>query len=176
MPAEKQFPQVNYENRLYFNEEVNAFKIWHTSAWKESPWQDINKLNEIYKGLHNFTAQLICIGANLDRRFKIYAIPQSPMVSEQTYAAAKAECEAIPLILARQMNTPVTINPQQAQQATPQGVVVPFQLPGASQNVPAFTLGSASQTPVTEETVDDLPFEASGEAVETERKPLKSMF
>lgn len=167
MPADKQFPQVNYEGRYYFNEEVNGFKIWHTSAWKDSPWADICKLAEVYKGLHNFTAQMVVIGASLTRRFKIYAMPQSPTLPDEIYVRAKAECEPIPSILKKELATPVAANPQavpQQAQPMPNGqfvpplgghavgpagnswgasnpTVVPFVPAGAPTNVPTFTLG-----------------------------------
>lgn len=167
MPPEKQYPQVNYEGRFYFNEEVNDFKIWHTSAWKDSPWSDIVKLAEVYKGLHNFTAQMVVVGQELTRRFKVYAMPNSPSFPDELYARAKAECEAIPNILKKELATPVALNPQAAPQQQMQAAplpngqfvpplggpavanwapaptpVTPFVPAGVATAVPTFSLGS----------------------------------
>lgn len=115
MPKDKQYPVAPYEGRNWFNEEVNDFKIWHASAWRDSPWADIIKNAEIYKGLHNFTANLVVVGEKLTRRFKFYALPNSAIVTPELYARAQEECEPIPGMLRAQVSSAVQLNPQPAQ-------------------------------------------------------------
>lgn len=153
IPEGKQFSQTLYEGRAYFNEEVNDFKIWHASAWRESPWQDIVKLGEIYHGLHNFTAQMVAVGDGTARRYKLYSIPQSPFLSPETYAAAKEQCETIPSILRKQISNAVLPNPQNTQQqptqTRPQPTVAnfqPFVGPGATP--PVLNVGGVHPRPV----------------------------
>ena len=133
MPPEKSYPQVNYQGRLYFNEEVNAFKIWHASAWRDSPWNDILNIAEMYKGLHGFTAQMAVVGKELQRRYKIYALPNSTQVTPELYERAKAECASIPQLLKEQMAGAVQSAPvqQAAGSPVPTGAA-PFQIPGSN--------------------------------------------
>lgn len=141
MPREKQFASVNHEGQSYFHEPVNDYKVWHTSAWRESPWTDIVQLNRDYRGLNNFTARLLVTGEGLARRYKIYAMPNSPMLTPELYERAKAECESIPSILRKQLASAVQVappNPNQPQAAN----VMPFAVPGAV--APAFGFGQAA--------------------------------
>jgi hypothetical protein len=198
MPPEKQFPQVRHEGNVYFNEEVNAFKIWHTSGWKESPWNDIRKNGEIYKGLHNFTANLQVVGRGLDKRYKLYAIPNSPTVSPELYAKANEECTPILDLLHGQISSTVQVAPtSESGQSASTGTnpnVMPFVPTGT--NIP--TLGNVAppvepppveeETPETETpTVPPPPPEetapppnpaATEKETETpdDKRPLKSLF
>lgn len=202
MPEGKVFPQVTFEGQIYFHEQVNDYKLWNTSAWKESPWGDIVKNAELYKGLHNFTAQLACSGTGMQTRYKFYVMPQSPFLSAEQYADAKEKCEPIPQMLMKEMATPVQTNPQAAQ-PNPQlqgfqlqaNQVAPFVPPG--QSVPAFQIPSnvapplpppPVATPVIEVPERPIPEEAPAEPDGTQtietvpqpeeeiRRPLKSMF
>jgi len=160
MPKEKTFPQIQYQGRLYFNEEVMAWKLWHTSAWKESPWNDICQLYEMYKGLHNLTAQMAVVGDGINRRYKVYAIPQSPALAPELYTRAKAECQPIPAILKAQLGQAVAQNPAAASQIAPGGnlgilaanaapapqLIQPFVVPGGAVT-PVFNPGAATVIP-----------------------------
>lgn len=141
MPKEKQFPQVNWQGKYYFNEEVTGFKIWHSSAWRESPWSDIKKNSEIYNGLHNCLFQLERTGSGTATRYKLYALPNYPGLPPEIYERAKTELESIPVILRKQIGSAVQAAPVQAAQA--QGApVTPFVIPGT----PAPTFGFTPQT------------------------------
>lgn len=156
---QKPLPQFQYGSGVYFKEDIANFKVWHTSAWSESPWTDIKKLGEMYSGLHNFTAQMDVVGAGIGRRFKIYAIPNSAMLAPETYAAAQAQCEPIINILKSKLATPVVWNPQQQQQPiqqtaptywqppAPQAPVGAYTPPGVASSMPVFTPGAAMPTP-----------------------------
>lgn len=195
MPKDKQFPVVTYEGRQYFNEEMitegnpqkGAFKIWHTSAWRDSPWQDILKLGELYKGLHNFTAQLIRYGTGMQTRYKVIAIPNSAMVSPELYARAMQECTPIPEILHGQLASPVTVAPQQAQEqpisaiGTPSSAEIqPFVGPGVSAPslvVPGLDSNQSQKVDTTQpESTSDNTIQIDPVNQEDERRPLKGLF
>jgi hypothetical protein len=182
MPQEKQFPITEYAGKRYFGEEVNAFRVWHTSAWKESPWTDIVKLAEMYKGLHNFTFQLDTLGEGINKRFKIYALPQSPALDPTTYEKAKTDLQPITALLLKEMNTPIQAGPAstivgsapafqigQAAPMSPAPSVTPFAVPGAP--VAQFTPGSPAPVDVTLEalTVTETP-------ESDERRPMRKLF
>lgn len=187
LPKEKQFPQTQYQGRLFFNEEVNGFKVWHTSAWRESPWNDIVKLAELYQGLHNFTAQLEVVGAGLQRRYKVYAIPQSAGMSPELYARAQAECESIMDMLHAQLAGAVVVAPNApgvaSQQTAPSGIQ-PFAAPGTT--VPALNIGGVPASPITPPAIATSPTPAPTSQTPTEtlsiqqetdqKRPMKSFF
>lgn len=122
LPKDKQLPVVLYENRQYFDEQINGFRRWEASAWRDSPWRDIVKLYEMNKGLHNFVGQLEVIGEQLARRYKVYALPNTPSLPPEIYEKAKAECLPLPQFLKEGLSTPIQIAPAQAQNAPQQPV------------------------------------------------------
>jgi hypothetical protein len=185
LPQEKQFPMVLYEGKNYYREEVNGWRIWNTSAWRDSCWPDIIKLGNIYSGLQNFTAQLICTGDGLNRRYKVFALPNSAALTTEMYARAKEECESIPLILNKQINSPVENNPQQANpqdQGTPwapQGTpymppqqAAPYSPGQPAVSTPAQPPQNAPSVPGQPTPVDPPPSAPEADV----RRPLKSLF
>lgn len=145
---QKPLPQVQSEGRIYFQEDIQNFRIWHASAWRESPWQDICKLNEIYQGLHNFAFRMDTVGRGMETRYKIYAIPNSQGISEERYQQAQEACRVIPEILREQIGAAIQLNPGAQQPASanvPQfGMASPFVPPGTS--APPFTPFAGSPT------------------------------
>lgn len=189
MPEGKVFPQVVHENRMYFNEEVNGFKLWHTSAWRDSPWPDILKNYEIYKGLHNFVGNIQVVGERLQRRFKLYALPYTPFLAPERYSLAQQECTPIIDILHAEINSPVQINPQQVQQQAapvPQfpslGQIQPFVAPGTQ--APVFQMPTTAEpnpapepTSVMQQQPSPTQVESQPEqTAEDERRPMKKLF
>lgn len=205
MPKDKQFPGVNYQGKNYYDEEVNAFKVWHSSAWKDSPWQAILKLYEIYHGLHNFTGQLEMTGSGTATRYSVIALPNTPALSPELYERAKTECEPILDILHKELTvTPTQANPQQPQtiqqQQAPSNdniAFTPFAAPGSS--MPVFsvpTVGLSTNTepaptmptltpvepsPQAENRPEEQPVAVTSEATpvrqeEPEERPTKSLF
>jgi len=203
LPQGKTFPQTQYEEQVYFNEEVNDFKLWHTSGWKESPFSDIRQNGTNYKGLHNFTAHLLVVGTGLDKRYKIYAIPNSPFLPPELYAKANAECESIMDILHKQISSAVQPQPTQAplmtgQPSSPVSVqnITPFTpvgTPVPSLEVPTLDISPPVEPPpveekeeVEEETESTPPAPpeepappntpASTTEAPDDKRPLKSLF
>lgn len=108
-----QWPIVNYQGQNYYMEEVNAWKIWHTSAWRESPWSDINRTAAMYGGsLHAFTAQILCSGAGMNKRFKFNVLPNSAALPREYYEQAWTSLTPIPDLLHEETNRNLSQNPQ----------------------------------------------------------------
>lgn len=182
-PPDKMFPQIQYQGRVFFKEDLNDFKVWHTSAWRESPWSDILKLDQMYDGLNKFSCELTATGANFNRRYKLYAVPNSPAPGPEIYTAAKEKCQPIKEILKAQLAGPVAVNPQtQPQQQNNGSNVIPWTPPGSGQ-VTGFTPFSQptqdsappweptpTQQPAENIPTGDVPSDAPQDL------PLKSMF
>lgn len=109
------WPIVQYEGQNYYKEDVNAWKIWHTSAWRESPWSDICKQQAMYGSLHNFTAQIQCTGQGMQKRFKFYVLPNSATLPQEYYQQAWNSLQALPEMLRSEMTRQVAQNPQPGQ-------------------------------------------------------------
>lgn len=164
--GQQPLPQVVYEQRYMFMQEVNGFMRWENSAWKDSPWTDIMSLNTAYHGLHNFTFQLSAHGEGINRRYKIMALPNTQGITPEKYQEAIGTLETIPDILRKDLNVPVAWSPQQQQAPTMQPMppamqaaptlanvmvpAAPFQVPGAPPvSVPtAPALPTLNNTPV----------------------------
>lgn len=125
MPEGVTFPIVTHEGRNYYQEALETdvggqkwpggFRIWHASAWRESPFDDIVRFNSMFSGLHNFSAQLIATGEGMARRYKMYALPNTTGFNADQYAVAKELCKAIPQLLLEEMASPVTVAPPENQ-------------------------------------------------------------
>jgi hypothetical protein len=187
---DKQFPQVPYQSKYYFNEEVNNWRLWHTSAWKESPFTDIIKLYEIYKGLHNFVAQLEAVGDGINRRYKLIALPNTQSLSNELYERAKQECQPIRQMLLNQIGQPVQTNQNSNTVATnqpPSTLIQPFNAPGAVTETVFNILGNTVPTepskpieppapPVMPSKPEEQPQQVEQPPTNDEPRPIKSLF
>lgn len=142
-PKEKQFPAVPYEGNVFFNEEINDFRNWEASAWRESPWSDICRLAEMYKGLHNFTAQMVTTGSQLTKRHKLYAIPNSESFPSELYEKAKETLTSIPELLRGKASSPIQLRPEGTGATAAKSVSTPnFQPTGINTMAPAPSFGT----------------------------------
>lgn len=168
LPQEKNFPTQEFGGRVYYREEIQAFKLWNSSAWKESPWEDIVRFQTLYKGLHNLQFMMTVSGAGMARRYKITAMPEPSKLPEEIYERAKSECQAIPEYLKGG-----TSQTQAAPQATAAATFVPG-APIQSQPMGSFSSGVATSAPApAAESSEPMP-EVKQE--ENPRRPLQSMF
>lgn len=110
--AVPQWPIVAYEGQNYYMEEVNGWKVWHTSAWRESPWSDICRTASMYGTLHAFTAQILCTGSAMNKRFKFYVLPNSAPLPREYYEQAWTALSPLPDLLREEGNRNLSQNPQ----------------------------------------------------------------
>lgn len=170
LPEGKQLTTVPYNGRVYFREEVNAFKVWHASAWKESPWDDIVMMNNLYKGLHNFLWQMIVSDSGVKRRYKMAAVPDPEKTfTPEMYQRAQQECRPVMDLLREQLGSPVQAAPQMAPQSPPPAQATPLQ---------AFQPGVPAPVPAPVATVTSTDSAALPEIIPEEdtKRPLKGMF
>jgi len=142
------FPQVSWSNKVYFNREVNAPKVWDTSAWRESAIDDILMLGAQLGSLHKTRINLVCSGEGLSKRFKLYMEPGSEPFDPETYEADKQLIRPVVEVLRDQLVTVPTVqNPQAMSQAAvpgPGGASIPPFVPsGGTSSVPALNIGKA---------------------------------
>lgn len=132
-PPEKMLPMFqDSDGIMKYKEDVNDFRVWHSSAWRESPWADIVKLADMYKGLNNFVAQIGASGEGMQRRYKLWAMPEPRPFGPEGYAKAQ-ELTPIPQLLKEQLASTVAWNPQAAQ---PQAMQQQVQQPQANNIIP----------------------------------------
>lgn len=93
------FPQVNYKGINFFQEEVNDFKRWDTSAWDESPFEDIVMIKMQFGALNTQRTLLSVVGSQLKRRYKMAGEPNTPALPDAYQAKAKEDCQPIMAIL-----------------------------------------------------------------------------
>lgn len=152
-PPDKIPPQINYQGTIYFNDQINGFKFWDASAWRDSPWPDIIKLSEMHQGLHKFMAQMSVVGEKMQRRYKLYAMPNSTGLPTELYQQAMNELKPVKELLLSELASPVATAPGAPQQnlgtAQPMAPVQnfqPFSTPVNNQphSVPPFNPFSAA--------------------------------
>lgn len=132
-------PQIMYMNRPYFRREVNSPRLWDTSAWRESPLDDILMLGAQLGNLQAMRMNLMTTGSKLTKRFKIYAEPNTGPIDPTALALAKETIRPVVDILReRLVEVAVVQNPATVpQNGQPQpSVITPY--------VPSSSSGSAS--------------------------------
>ena len=58
----EQYPLVQYQGKPYYQQIVNDFRLWNASAWRESPWHDIEILVGQIGSLRNMAVQMTAGG------------------------------------------------------------------------------------------------------------------
>jgi len=143
-----QLDQVNWNGKTYFNREVNKPLLWDTSAWRESPLDDILMLAAQLGDLHKTRVNLAASGENLTRRYKHYMEPGSPEFDEDLFEEGKKVITpVIEILRSRLVTMPTQANPANAtildfgkgagSPAVP-AVVKPFTPAGGASSVPAL--------------------------------------
>jgi hypothetical protein len=104
----EQLPTTNYNGQIYFHRSVNGFRLWDTSAWKESPHDTF--MENAHQGyLLPYTWHMHSSGANKDRRYKANMMPNTPGTTPELIAKARAECVPIKQWLMDQLNAVPTV-------------------------------------------------------------------
>lgn len=95
----QQMDVIQYQGQSYFREPINGPRLWHTSAWRESPWDTIVTLNANYGGLQKFVGQLTATGEGMQRRYKLFALPNTEGIPAENLEQARQLCKPIRQIL-----------------------------------------------------------------------------
>lgn len=96
----EQLPTVNWRGRNYFKREVNEVRLWDTSAWRESPLDDIINLASQIGNLHAFMFELHAVGEGLQRRYKVYIQQGSQGFPAAAYQKGKETAQPLRELLA----------------------------------------------------------------------------
>ncbi len=117
---DQQFPSVAWEGRTMWHEKVEGLKLWDTSAWRDSPLNDIMMLREVFHGdLHAARMQLRVTGSGLSRRYKIFAEPNSPHLPADEYSRFAAQAKPVRQLLMERLNAVATVAASDAPQFQP---------------------------------------------------------
>lgn len=153
LKANESFPQVTWNNKMYFNREINGPRLWDTSAWQESPIDDIIMLGNQLGNLQAMRMNLVTTGSGLKKRYKIYTEPNTGSIDEENLAAAQETIvPIIDILMGRLSKEPVQQNPQAS--SAPAGEVKPYQPANKPKPyVPGGGGGAKNEEP------QDLPFD-----------------
>lgn len=148
------FPQVLFNNKPYFNREINAPRVWDTSAWRESPLDDIMMLGAQLGSLHNTRVNLVTTGRSTSKRFKLYMEPNTPAIDEELYGQAIAQIRPVIEVLQDQL-TPMPETVAQPTQMQPAGAatIKPFvagPIPTLNMTAPPSSVTAPTALPPTE--------------------------
>ena len=139
-------PQIMYMNKPYFRREVNGPRIWDTSAWRESPLDDIIMLGNQLGNLQAMRMNLMSTGTGLTKRFKIYGEPNTGSIDPACLAAAQETIRPVVEVLRERLITVATVqNPaMQAQPVPTNGQPIQPYIPGGPANIPAYVPGAST--------------------------------
>ena len=144
----EQYPLVQFQGRPYYQQIVQDFRLWNASAWRESPWHDIEILVGQIGSLRNMAVQMTVAGEGKDKRHKIHVVPNTPALDDILVKAAFEKCRPVMDILSQQWEqvpTEQRVLPPEATltsptPAAPVTFVAP--LPGAPPVAPPSVVGS----------------------------------
>jgi len=149
----EQYPLVQYQGKPYYQQIVNDFRLWNASAWRESPWHDIEILVGQIGSLRNMAVQMTAGGEGKDRRYKIHVVPNTPALGEEIVKAAFEKCRPVMDILSQQWEqvpTEQRVLPPESPLTAPASVGAPLSaapLPGASYVGPQEVAASGFPAP-----------------------------
>jgi len=144
----EQYPLVQYQGKPYYQQIVNDFRLWNASAWRESPWHDIEILVGQIGSLRNMAVQMTVAGESKDKRHKIHVVPNTPALGEDIVKAAFEKCRPVMDILSQQWEqvpTEQRVLPPEPTLAPPTpapAVTSAAPLPGAPPAPPPSVVGS----------------------------------
>lgn len=97
--ADDDFPKIKFQGEVFYREVVNESRIWDTSAWRESPLDEIlHQYGEF--GSHQANQKALWVtGDARDRRYRVRAITDSAPLSTEISTKVQADCEPIINIL-----------------------------------------------------------------------------
>ena len=138
------FPTVMWNNKQYFRREINGPKVWDTSAWRESPLDDILMLGAQLGNLQATRINLMSTGSGLTKRFKLYMEPGTSSIDPTCIATAQDTIRPVIDILKEQLVGVATqANPNAAAQPTGVGggTITPYTPTGSgagASSAPAY--------------------------------------
>jgi len=140
LKAGESFPAVTWNNKSYFRREVNGPKCWDTSAWRESPLDDIIMLGAQLGNLQKTRINLLRTGSGMQTRFKLYMEPGSPALDDAIRDQGLAMIRPVYEVLREQL-TGVATQANPAAQEMPSNVL-PYT--PATGPAPAYTPAAPS--------------------------------
>lgn len=84
----QKWPTVTHMGRNYYQQEVNAGRIWETSAWKDSCLDDLIFLGAQMGDMRTLLMNLLATGEGLSRRYKVHSVPNTDPLDQESYDEA----------------------------------------------------------------------------------------
>lgn len=97
------------DGREYFVRQLDTPKFWDTSAWRESPLDDIHMLAKQLGDLRKTRILLITSGTGMGKRYKFSAEMGTAAIDSAIYAAAVAEIKPVRQMLIESITSVPTV-------------------------------------------------------------------
>jgi len=143
----EQYPLVQFQGRPYYQQIVQDFRLWNASAWRESPWHDIEILVGQIGSLRNMAVQMTVAGEGKDKRHKIHVVPNTPALDDILVKAAFEKCRPVMDILSQQWEqvpTEQRVLPPESPVTAPNSVGAPLSAAPLPGTPPVAPQGAAS--------------------------------
>lgn len=156
-----QLPTMDYMGRTYYVRDMNRALLWETSAWNESPLNDILFLAMSMTGPDGRTSLrqqqiiLVATGDNLVRRYKIYPYQGTAPLPDELVAKAKQTVKPVIQLLRESLATPATQPNPVASVQTPTAPPVP--IPPTAPPIPQPVAANPIPQPAVEYDVTPVP-------------------
>src|ERR1700682_2155055 len=96
---EKYPPEIWVDGNRYFTQTVGKAQLWDTSAWKDSPLEDINMLAKQLGDLRKTRVTIKTVNTGIDKRYKFYPEMGSPAIPDELYRQCVAQIRPVQQVL-----------------------------------------------------------------------------
>lgn len=103
-------PTVTFQGRNLYRRAINAPRLWDTSAWAQSPFDEIVYQHSTMGNLRNDRFGLWTTGQGLERRYQLRNLNMNEAINPELLAQAEKECAPVLAHLKKTLEQPETVS------------------------------------------------------------------